>query len=93
MTAPYCERTQKGKRNMENSDRVHLEKLKERAEEIYDEMYEASGPAAAGGYFSEVKEILYEAIGMAREMGLEDEAKEIEARLDHMRKVYESQMQ
>jgi hypothetical protein len=47
----------------------NLNQLKARAEEIYEEMYEASRPTAAGGYFSEVKEILYEAIGMAREIG------------------------
>lgn len=78
---------------MENNGSIHLDRLKARAEEIYEEMYEASGPAAAGGYFSEIKEILYQAIAMARERGLEGEAKEIEARLDQIRKVYESQMQ
>jgi hypothetical protein len=78
---------------MDICDRVHLDMLKARAEEIYEEMYEASGPAAAGGYFSEVKQILYQAIAMAREMGLEEEAQSISERLDHIRTVYESQMQ
>ena len=78
---------------MENNNRDHINKLKARAEEIYEEMYEASGPAGAGGYFSEIKELFYEAIAIAREMGLEDEVKEIDKRLDHIRRVYESQMQ
>ena len=74
-------------------NREHLDKLRARAEEIYDEMYEASGPAAAGAYFSEVKEILFTAVNLARDMGLEDEAMDIEKRLEHIRGVYESQMQ
>ena len=74
-------------------NREHLDKLKARAEEIYDEMYEASGPAAAGAYFSEVKEILFAAVNLARDMGLEDEATGIRKRLEHIRGVYESQMQ
>ena len=77
---------------MENK-RDHLNKLKARAEEIYDEMYEASRPSAAGAYFSEVKEILFEAISLAKRMGLEDEAMNISNRLEHIRRVYESQMQ
>jgi hypothetical protein len=76
---------------MEN--REHLDKLKARAEEIYDEMYEASGPSAAGAYFSEVKEILFAAVSLAQEMGWEDEAMAIRKRLEHIRGVYESQMQ
>lgn len=78
---------------MGNSDRIHIDKLKERAEEIYEEMYEASSSAGAGGYFSEIKEILSEAITMAHDLGLEEEEKAIEARLAHIRRVYESQMQ
>lgn len=78
---------------MDTNERNHLNQLKARAEEIYEEMYEASGPAAAGGYFSEIKELLYEATAIAREMGLEDEVKEIDKRLNNIRKVYESQMQ
>lgn len=78
---------------MDNSDRDHLNKLKSRAEEIYEEMYEASSPVGAGAYFSEIKELLYEAIAIAREMGFEDEVKEIDKRLNHIRRVYESQMQ
>ena len=72
---------------------AHLDLLKKRAEEIYDEMYEAGGPAAAGAYFAEVKELLHQAIGLAREMGREEETVEISARLEHIRKVYEHQMQ
>lgn len=56
-------------------------------------MYEASSPVGAGAYFSEIKELLYEAIAIAREMGFEDEVKEIDKRLNHIRRVYESQMQ
>ncbi len=78
---------------MGKNDRLYLDTLRERAEQIYEEMYEASSPAGAGGYFSEIKEILSEAISMARKMGLEKETEEIEARLDNIRKVYESQMQ
>ena len=70
-----------------------LDKLKARAEEIYDEMYEASGPSSAGAYFSEVKEILSAAVNLAQDMGLEDEAMDIRKRLEHIREVYESQMQ
>ena len=78
---------------MNIEDRNYLDKLKARAEEIYDEMYEARRPTAAGAYFSEVKEILFEATKLAKEMGLEEEAIEISNRLDHIRGVYESQMQ
>lgn len=74
-------------------NRKHLDRLKARAEEIYDEMYEASGPSAAGAYFSEVKEILYAAVKLAQDMGLEAEVRGIKKRLDHIRAVYESQMQ
>ncbi len=74
-------------------NRKHLDRLKARAEEIYDEMYEASGPSAAGAYFSEVKEILYAAVKLAQDMGLENEVRGIKNRLDHIRAVYESQMQ
>jgi hypothetical protein len=75
------------------TERDHLNTLKARAEEIYDDMYEASRPSAAGAYFSEIKEILYEAIHLARKMGLDDEATNIGKRLEHIRSVYESQMQ
>ena len=75
------------------TERDHLNKLKARAEEIYDEMYQAYRPSAAGAYFSEIKEILFEAINLAKSMGLEDEAMNIGKRLDHIRRVYESQMQ
>jgi hypothetical protein len=78
---------------MKSENQYQLDQLKARAEEIYEEMYEASGPAAAGGYFSDIKEIFYKAIAMAREMGDEEEAKEIKARLEHIKKVYKSQMQ
>jgi len=78
---------------MDNRDQDHLNKLKARAEEIYEEMYEASSPVGAGAYFSEIKELLYEAIAIASEMGFEDEVKEIDKRLNHIRRVYESQMQ
>ena len=74
-----------------NLDRIN--RLKARAEEIYEEMYEASGPVGAGAYFSQVKEILYEAVNLAKNMGLKKEVKEINKRLDHIRKVYESFMQ
>ena len=73
--------------------REHLDKLRARAEEIYEEMYEASGPSSAGAYFSEVKEILFAAAKLAQDMGLEEEAMDIKKRLEHIRAVYESQMQ
>ena len=78
---------------MDIEDRNYLDKLKARAEEIYEEMYEAGGPSAAGAYFSEVKEILVQANKLAKEMGLEEEAAEIINKLEHIRSVYESQMQ
>jgi len=78
---------------MKNSELTHLNRLKARAEEIYEEMYETSGPVSAGAYFSEVKELLFEAVNLAKKMGLEGEVRDINKRLDHMRKVYESQMQ
>lgn len=76
-----------------SGNREDLDRLKARAEEIYDEMYEASGPAAAGAYFSEIKEIFFTAVNLAKEMGLEDEVMDIRKRLEHIRSVYESQMQ
>ncbi len=74
------------------SEIQRIKALEAYAEKAYDEMYEAKGPAGAGGYFSEVKEVLSEAIRIAREIGLEDEAIRLEKRLDHIRGVYESQM-
>jgi hypothetical protein len=73
--------------------REDLDRLKARAEEIYEEMFEASSPAAAGAYFSEVKEIFFTAVNLAKEMGLEDEVMDIRKRLEHIKSVYESQMQ
>lgn len=73
----------------------HIDRIKTLeayAEKAYDEMYEAQSPTGAGAYFSEVKEVLTEAIRLARQIGLEDDAIRIEKRLDHIRKVYESQM-
>jgi hypothetical protein len=78
--------------NKQKSGLERIKDLEAYAEKAYDEMYEARGPAGAGGYFSEVKEVLTEAIRLAREIGLEDEALRLEKRLDHIRKVYESQM-
>ncbi len=78
---------------MNNNEPTYLNKLKARAEEIYEEMYEASGPVAAGAYFSEVKELLFEAVNLAKKMGLEDEVRDINKRMEHIRRVYESQMQ
>lgn len=78
---------------MKNNELIHLKRLKTRAEEIYEEMYEASGPVGAGACFSEVKELLFEAVDLAKKMGLGDEVRDINKRLDHIRKVYESQMQ
>lgn len=78
---------------MDTSKRKHLDQLKARAEEVYEEMYEASSPVGAGAYFSEIKELFSEATAIAREMGLEDEVKEIDKRLNNIRRVYESQMQ
>ena len=74
-------------------NREHLDKLKARTEEVYDEMYEASGPSAAGAYFSEVKEILSTAIKLAQDMGLAHEARDIHKGLEHIRAMYDSQMQ
>ena len=78
---------------MKDSELTHLNRLKARAEEIYEEMYEASGPVAAGAYFSEIKELLFEAVNLARKMGIEEEVRKINKRLSHIRSVYESQMQ
>ena len=78
--------------NPKNSQLERIKALEAHAEKAYDEMYEAMGPAGAGGYFSEVKEVLSEAIRIAREIGLEDEAIRLKKRLDHIRGVYESQM-
>ena len=78
---------------MKNNELTHLNKLKARAEEIYEEMYETSGSVSAGAYFSEVKELLFEAVNLAKKMDLEDEVRDINKRLEHIRKVYESQMQ
>lgn len=76
----------------ESSEYAKIKALETFAEKAYDEMYEARSPAGAGGYFSEVKEALTEAIRLARESGREDEAQRLMKRLEHIRKVYESQM-
>ena len=71
--------------------RKKIKSLETYAEKAYDEMYEARSPAAAGGYFSEVKEVLTQAITLARENGLKEETGRLEKRLDHIGKVYKSQ--
>jgi hypothetical protein len=78
---------------MKKEELSYLNKLKERAEEIYEEMYEASSPVGAGAYFSEIKELMYKALNIAMELGLDNEVKKIEKRLENIRRVYESQMQ
>ena len=66
----------------------HYKQLERRGEEIYDEMYETSGPI---GYLSEIKECFAAAIAAAESAGLTDEAQRLQARLDHIATVYRSQ--
>lgn len=68
-------------------DEPHYKKLERRGEEIYDEMYETSGPI---GYLSEIKECFGAAIAAAESDGLTDEARRLQARLDHIIAVYRS---
>jgi hypothetical protein len=56
-----------------------------RGEEIYDEMYETSGPR---GYLSEIKECFEAAIAAAESDGLTAEARRLRARLDHIVEGY-----
>ena len=69
-------------------DEPHYKKLERRGEEIYDEMYETSGPH---GYLSEIKECFEGAIAAAESDGLTAEAARLRARLDHIVAVYRSQ--
>ena len=69
-------------------DEPHYKKLERRGEEIYDEMYETSGPH---GYLSEIKECFEAAIAAAESDGLTDEAQRLRARLDHIVTVYRRQ--
>ena len=70
------------------SDEPPYKKFERRGEEIYDEMYETSGPL---GYLSEIKECFEAAITAAESDGLTAEAQRLQARLDHIVAVYRSQ--
>jgi len=73
------------RRKTEPTTEPHYKKLERRGEEIYDEMYETSGPR---GYLSEIKECFTAAIEAAECEGLSDEAQRLRARLDHIVTVY-----
>ena len=68
-----------------------LRALEAQAEAAYDAMYDADSPNAAGWLYSDAKEYFYDAIGVARRLGAEDDARRLEARLAHVRAVYNSQ--
>jgi hypothetical protein len=71
---------------------ARLEFFKKLAEQAYEDMYEkAHSPSAATGYYSDAKEALYSAIGLAKELGLTEEAAKLDARLEHIKKVFRSQ--
>jgi uncharacterized membrane protein len=71
---------------------ARMETLKNFAEQAYDDMYEkAHSPSAATAYYSDVKEALHTAISIARELGLTEEVARLDARLEHIKKVFRSQ--
>jgi hypothetical protein len=76
------------RRTPKTASEPHYKKLERRGEEIYDEMYETSGPL---GYLSEIKECFNAAIDAAEADGLSAEAQRLQARLDHIVAVYRSQ--
>ncbi len=69
------------RRKAEPPAEPHYKKLERRGEEIYDEIYETSGPL---GYLSEIKECFGAAIDAAEADGLSEEAQRLRARLEHI---------
>ncbi len=73
------------------TDEERLRFFEAKAEQAYDEMYDAITPGDAAARYSDAKEALYDAIGLARGLGRSAEAARLEARLDHIKAVYRSQ--
>jgi hypothetical protein len=68
-----------------------MAELEARGEKAYGDMYEAHGWTAAGGCYEDVTDYFARAIGLAERAGFTEEARRLEARLDHIRKVYRHQ--
>jgi hypothetical protein len=68
-----------------------MTELEARGEKAYGDMYEAHAWTTAGGCYEDVTDYFGRAIGLAERAGLTDEARRLEARLDHITKVYRHQ--
>jgi hypothetical protein len=73
------------------TDEERLRFFEARAEQAYDEMYDARTPGDAAARYNDAKEALYDAIGLAQRLGRCQEADRLETRLDHIKSVYRSQ--
>ena len=73
------------------TDEERLRFFEARAEQAYDEMYDARTPGDAAARYNDAKEALYDAIGLARRLDRTVEAERLEARLEHIKAVFRSQ--
>lgn len=70
---------------------AELSRLREQAENAYDEMYEAHSFRDANVCYSDAKDDFYDAIALAEELGLAEDAEYLKQRLEHIKGVFRSQ--
>lgn len=73
------------------ADAADLALIERRAEDAYDEMYEAHDWTTAAARYSDAKEFLYDAIGLAERLGESETVHRLQARLEHIKAVYRAQ--
>jgi hypothetical protein len=70
---------------------AELSRLREQAENAYDEMYEAHAFRDANVCYSDAKDNFYDAIALAEDLGLAEDAEYLRKRLEHVKEVFRSQ--
>lgn len=70
---------------------AQLAQCTERAEQAYNDMYEAHSFSQANACYSDAKESFYDAIQCAEELGLPEQADSLKSRLSHIKSVFRSQ--
>ena len=74
------------------TERERLAFFERQAEEAYSRMYDARGASDAAARYSDAKEALYSAIGIARQLADAAAVARLEARLEHIKSVFRSQV-
>jgi hypothetical protein len=73
------------------NDRARMEFFKRKAEQAYDDIYEAHSNSEATAAYSDCKEFMREALRIAYELKLEEEAVRLLKRLEHFKAVFRHQ--